>query len=115
VKTELDGIAGAYVRATNEHDAAAFAACFSEDAVVDDCGREFRGRAAIRAWCEREIVAAKVTMDVLTATESGDETAVTVRVDGSFDKTGLPDPLIFQHRIVARNEQIVLLRCRLGV
>jgi hypothetical protein len=36
------------VAAANRYDTAGSLACFPEDGVVDDCGREFHGPAAIR-------------------------------------------------------------------
>ena len=48
--TQLPPTVAAYVRTINNHDAAAFIALFADGAVVNDVGREFRGRAAIEAW-----------------------------------------------------------------
>jgi SnoaL-like domain len=52
MSTKLPESAAAYVRATNNHDPAAFIACFAESAVVNDAGREFRGIDAIKAWSD---------------------------------------------------------------
>lgn len=83
-----------YVAATNAFDRDAMLAAFTDDAIVNDIQREFDGFAAIAAWTDREIVGAKVT---LTPTEHrrhyGDE-IVTFKIDGAFDRTGLPDPLL---------------------
>jgi ketosteroid isomerase-like protein len=40
----------AYIKAENEHDAQAVAACFTDEAVVRDEGMTIEGRAAIHAW-----------------------------------------------------------------
>jgi hypothetical protein len=112
--TELPPLAESYVRATNEHDAAAFLGLFADDAVVDDGGREFRGLAAIKEWSDREIFAARVTLEVLGAAVRDGETAITTKVDGNFDRTGLPDPVIIIHRVKAEGDKMVGLTCRLA-
>src|SRR5439155_5160570 len=53
--TLLSPVASAYVRAINDHDAAAFFELFTDSAVVRDLTREIRGIGAIRAWGEEEI------------------------------------------------------------
>jgi len=112
--TVLPEIAAAYVQATNNHDAAAFIACFCENAVVNDAGREFRGIAAIKAWSDQEIMAALVTLEVLDVTRRDGEVIVATRVDGNFDRTGLPDPLIINHHIAVQGDKIAQLTCRLA-
>ena len=63
--TQLPQTVAAYIRAINNHDAAAFIALFSDGAVVNDVGRELRGRAAIKAWSDREIFDVRVTLGAL--------------------------------------------------
>jgi hypothetical protein len=111
---QLPPIAEAYVRSINDHDPTAFNALFTEGAIVNDAGREFRGRAAIKAWSDREIFDAKVTLEVLDAADRHGETDVTTKVDGNFDRTGLPDPVIINHHINVEGGKIVGLMCRLA-
>jgi hypothetical protein len=89
-------------------------AIFTEAAVVNDVGREFRGNAAIKDWSDREIFGAQVTLDVINVAEHAGETVVTTKVDGNFDRTGLPDPVIINHHIKAENGKIAALTCRLA-
>jgi len=110
----LPKVANEYVRATNDHDAAAFVECFSEDAVVNDAGREFRGLDAIKTWSRHEIMDAKVTLDVLKTVDRGGEVIISTKVDGNFDRTGLPDPLIIDHHISIEHGKIARLRCSLA-
>lgn len=110
----VEAAVAAYVDATNSHDPAAFGAAFWEDAVVDDVGREISGRPAILAWAEREIFHVNVTLEVLDITERGDGATLTVKVDGTFDRTGLPDPLIMTHAVDMSDGKIRRLTCRLG-
>ena len=112
--TTLPPLAAAYVRAVNGHDRAAFIDCFSADAVVNDAGREFRGVDEIRAWSDREIMDAQVTLDVSGMADSGSELIITTKVDGNFDRTGLPDPLHIDHHITAQRDKIVRLTCLLA-
>ena len=105
--------AAAYVQATNDHDLAAFMACFAENAVVDDAGRELRGIAAIKAWSQHEIMDANVTLEVLEVTDHDGEVTLTTKVDGSFDRTGLPDPLVISQHMRFQADKIVELTCRL--
>lgn len=86
-----------HLAACRRHDIAAFIATLAPDALVNDARREFLGHAAIRAWAEKEIFGAKVTKDVETAFEQNGGYIVRCRVDGEFDKTNLPDPLILTY------------------
>ena len=49
MKKQLTGPAADYVRTINQGDAAAVLDLFADGAMVDDNGREFRGRAEIAA------------------------------------------------------------------
>ena len=106
--------AAAYVESINHHDRAAFNCLFAEDATVDDVGRMFHGADAIKAWSDREIFDARVTLEVLDAVERDGLTALTTKVEGVFDRTGLPDPLILEHRLNIKDNKIATLTCRLA-
>jgi hypothetical protein len=69
-------------------------ATFTDDALVNDVSREFWGSDKIKPWIEREITGAKVTMDVVEVIEHHGDIIVRAEIDGQFDKTGLPDPLV---------------------
>jgi hypothetical protein len=112
--TQLPPSAAAYVQAINGHAAAAFIDLFADDAVVDDVGRQFRGPAAIKEWSDREVFAPLVTLEVLGVSDHGGETVLTTRVDGNFDRTGLPDPVIIDHSITVDGGKITRLTCRLA-
>src|SRR5262245_50358963 len=83
-----------YVRAINARDEKAFAVSFNQDAIVKDIGREIRGIAAITEWARHEIFAVNVSLELISAMEHDGQTIITVKVDGTFDRTGLPDPLM---------------------
>jgi hypothetical protein len=111
---QLPGPAAGYVRTTNEKNPAGFIDLFADDAVIDDAGRIIRGREAIRAWAAADIFAADVTFAVLDAGGGENDATFTAKVDGTFDRTGLPDPLIMKFQIAALGGKITRLTCRLA-
>ena len=98
-----------YITASNAFDLAALVGWFTDDAFVNDARREFWGKEAIAAWLDREVVGAKVTMQVTEASEHYGEITVAAAMDGEFDKTGLPDPLILTHYFTVRDDRIARL------
>ncbi|GAB3730782.1 nuclear transport factor 2-like protein [Nocardiopsis nanhaiensis] len=56
-----------FVGSVNNHDEQAFLDAFTEDGVVDDWGREFQGREAIKAWSDGEFIGAKGILSVQSA------------------------------------------------
>lgn len=111
---ELNDLAAAYVQATNEHDPAAFGELFLATAVVDDNRRELQGREAINAWAKSDIFDTNVTLEVLDSFERNGEVVLRTKVDGNFDRTGLPDPVVIDHALLAAGGRIAKLTCRLA-
>src|ERR1700756_1979350 len=107
--TTLTGPLAEHVRAVNAFDTDALVATFAEDAYINDANREIRGLDAIRAFVDKEIVGAHVTMDVTEVIEHHGDTIVRAAYDGDFDKTNLPDPLILTNYFSVRDEKIVSL------
>jgi ketosteroid isomerase-like protein len=103
-----------YIRAVNASDANAFQSSFAHDAVVNDVGREIRGIAAITEWANHEIFAVNVTLEIIDVAEHDGQTIVTVKIDGTFDRTGLPDPLLMDHCFTIAGGEIAALTCRLA-
>jgi hypothetical protein len=83
-----------YIAASNAIDGDALIECFADDAFVNDARREFWGKPAIRAWLDREVIGDKVTMDVTATSAHYGDIAVDAVMDGDYDKTGLPSPLV---------------------
>ncbi len=94
------------IAACNAHDIEAWMATFAPDALVNDVQREFAGAEAIRAFGRKEMFGADVTMEVLRAIDRGGDVAVDAQVDGTYDKTGLPDPLILSFYFSVRDGRI---------
>ncbi|MET8503209.1 MBL fold metallo-hydrolase [Streptomyces sp. NPDC004787] len=61
----------AYVDAVNNGDLDALAGTFAADAEVVDVGRRIHGRAAIRAWAEKEVIGGRLTVLRVTETRPG--------------------------------------------
>ena len=76
---------------------------------MNDIQREFRGKAAIGKWAEREIFGANVTMEVMRAIDHYGDVTVTAKLEGTYDKTGLPDPLILTFYFIVRDDKITML------
>lgn len=112
--TALNQLTEDYLSATNSHDAVKFMSLFAPDAVVEDAGRTITGLAAIQEWSDREIFAAAVNLESLGVRATEKSAVVTTKVDGNFDRTGLPDPLLIAHTIEAEDGKIVRLTCRLA-
>ncbi len=69
--------------AANSHHTADFLASFAHDGVVDDWGREYIGREAIKEWSDREFIGAKVSLSVIkTTTISDGEIQISAEVGG---------------------------------
>ena len=107
--TKVPAPVAAYIKGTNDHDIAALLASLTEDAIVNDIQREFWGKAAIEKWAAREIIGAKVTMEVVSVVDHYGDSIVTAKLDGNYDKAGLPDPLILTFYFTVRGDKITQL------
>ena len=87
---------------------------FALNAVVKDVGREIRGIAAIKEWANQEIFAVNVMLDVMQVAEHNGQIIVTVKVDGTFDHTGLPVPPLMDHCFTIGADKISVSTCRLA-
>lgn len=85
----------AYFVAMNAFDSDGMVAPFAEDGLVNDIQREFWGRDAIKRWADKESIGDKVIWTKFTSiTEHHGDVIVTAEIDGEYDKTGLPNPLV---------------------
>jgi hypothetical protein len=98
-----------HIAACNAHDIEAWMATFAPDAMLNDFQREFVGTEAIRGFADAEIFGANVNMDVQQAWDHHSDVTVHARVDGTYDKTGLPDPLILSFYFTLRSGRITQL------
>lgn len=79
---ELDPAARRMIEATNAKDTPGFLATFAEDAIVDDCGRRFSGRAQIAAWNDRENIGPHNRIAVTDVRPTADGVTLTIQVSG---------------------------------
>ena len=99
-----------YFTAMNALDSAGMVAVFTSDGLVNDIQREFWGPEAIKRWADRESVGDKVVWKAFTdpMAHHGDY-IVSAEVDGEYDKTGLPDPLVLTYYFSLENDKITRL------
>jgi hypothetical protein len=98
-----------FIDAMNRFDLEGLSATFAPDAIVNDHRCEFRGTEAIRAWLGEELVDDRVTMRLTEATRRGESATVSAVMDGTYDKTDLPSPLILSFYFSVEKDRIVQL------
>ena len=79
----VPGPVQAVLDAANDGNVDAFLDCCGAGGAVDDWGREFAGRDAIRRWSDAEFIGVDVTLAVTGVSTEGDETTVKAQVGGS--------------------------------
>ena len=86
-----------YFEAQNAHDVDAMLACFTEEAMVRDEGRDMIGRVAIRGWIHETTRKYRPTVKPTSVAEEDERTIVMVQVAGIFP--GSPIGLRYRFRI----------------
>ncbi len=64
------------LNAVNSEDTAEFLASFSDDGVVDDCGRRFDGRRAIQSWSATELIGDRCRLTVQGVRAAGNDVEI---------------------------------------
>lgn len=99
-----------YFTAMNALDSAGMVGAFTSDGLVNDIQREFWGPEAIKRWANRENIGDKVVWTSFPdARAHHGDYIVSAAVDGEYDKTGLPDPLILTHYFSLEDDKITRL------
>jgi uncharacterized protein (TIGR02246 family) len=98
----------AYIAGSNAHDADGCAACFTDDAVVLDEGRERQGVAAIREWMQEVSAKYRPTVEVVGVAQADDKTIVTGRVTGDFPGS----PVELRYAFTLAGDKIARLEIR---
>ena len=75
--TDLPEPVASFVDAVNRHDEAGFLDAFTADGFVDDWGRTFPTRDAIKAWSDKEFIGARGTLTPTEVVVDGDTVTVT--------------------------------------
>jgi SnoaL-like domain len=95
-----------FIEATNKHNSHEFLAVVADTAIINDEGHDYRGIAEIKKWSDEKVFAAKVTLEPIKISERNDNTVVRMKIDGNFDKTGLPDPLVMDFHFTIDSDKI---------
>lgn len=66
----------AFIETVNRHDETGFLDAFTPAGTVDDWGRPFVGREAIKAWSDKEFIGANGTLTPETVSVDGDRVTV---------------------------------------
>jgi ketosteroid isomerase-like protein len=91
-----------YFSATNRHDASSLTIDLTEDAVVQDEGRQHQGAPAIRAWASDTFRKYDLTVRPTRAERTHDLVAVQVEVAGAFPGS----PIALTYRFELAGERI---------
>ena len=105
MSTKLPKTVQTYVEAYNARNHEAAAACFSEDALVHDEGKDYRGRKAIGAWIGETLEKYQPLLTPVKVEGADQKPVVEMTVSGSFP--GSPVKLHF--RISLENAKIAKL------
>jgi hypothetical protein len=96
-----------YFTAMNAFNSEGMIAPFTDDGLVNDIQREFWGPDAIKRWADKESVGDHVaTTDFTEVKEHHGSWFISTAVDGEYDKTGLPNPLILTYYFTLDGNQI---------
>lgn len=74
--TDLPSPVQEFVAAVNAHQEQEFLDSFTDNGVVDDWGREFAGRPAIKDWSDKEFIGARGAMSVQQVSSDGGRVVV---------------------------------------
>jgi hypothetical protein len=97
----------AYIRATNLCDLEALLSAFVDDAIVNDQLVDYWGKDAIAIWAIRDIIGERLVIEVVKIVPHYGHSIVTAHIDGTFDKRGLPDPLVLTFYFSLSDDKIV--------
>jgi hypothetical protein len=109
-KFQLPKPVEAHFQATNADDPVTFLSTFADDAVVIDAGKEYHGKAAIKAWSDHDYFGDHLRLEVTNAVQDAKEIVVTAKSDGDYEKTGLPDPLYLDFHFTVEGDKVTRLR-----
>ena len=94
-----------YVDASNAHDVKSIVACFADNALVHDEGKDFRGKKVIEDWITRTIEKYKFQFKPVTFREDNAEVLVAIEVSGTFDGS----PITLDYHFTIEGDKIVSL------
>ena len=94
------------IAAQDKYDSKAFSETFSDDAIVHDEGKTYRGRTEIRQWNETTNAKYKTKYEPLEVKSDGDKISLTAKISGTFDGS----PAIIKYHFETKEGKIRSLR-----
>jgi hypothetical protein len=110
---DLPGPVAAFIGAVNAGDLSAILATFTAGALVNDELQEHWGREAIAHWAARAVLAQRLSLAAARVVLNDNHAVVTAAASGTFDKRGLPDPLLLTFYFSIHDgklDQLLILR-----
>jgi hypothetical protein len=108
MSSTLPAVVAAHIAAVNAGDLDAVTATFADDALFT-AQAEARGIAGVRALLAKEFIDDHVTLEPVDVIDHHGDFIVRTKYDGTYDKTGLPDPLIMTNYYSLRGDKIITL------
>jgi ketosteroid isomerase-like protein len=102
---KLPRIINDYVDASNAHDVKSVVACFADNALVHDEGKDFRGKKIIEDWITKTIEKYKFQFKPISVRQDDAEVIVAVEVSGTFDGS----PITLDYRFTLEGDKILSL------
>lgn len=102
---DLPGPIARYFDAETARDVRAQMLCFSEDALVRDEGRDYRGLAAIAGWKRAVWAKFEYECEPLAASVEGDSVSALVRLTGNFPGS----PVELDHKFTLAGDKVSAL------
>lgn len=106
---KLPPIIDAFLKAKNDYDSFAFVECFADDAIVQDEGREMRGKAIVKKWIEDSNAKYQDTVTAQGLVERDNETVLTAQVSGYFEGS----PVLLDFHFIINEGKIIRLSIQL--
>lgn len=104
--TKVPKIIDDFIKASNEHNSDAYIACFIENAVVQDEGKDINGINAIKEWNEWASKEFKVKLEAIKLVDRNEETVLTASVSGDFEGS----PVNLDYHFMISNDKIMALK-----
>ena len=104
-KLELPQTITALIKAQNEYDSNAYAALFSDNAIVHDEGKKYLGVSGIKQWNEETNKKYHIKLSPTNFVNNKKEFVLTVMVTGNFDGS----PTALKYNFTFEDEKIKTL------
>jgi hypothetical protein len=104
--TKLPKIIDALIKANNEHNSDAYIACFTDNAVVQDEGKDIQGTNAIKEWNEWSSKEYHANLEALRLVNKNEDMVLTATVSGNFEGS----PVNLDYHFTISNDKIAALK-----